>query len=161
MTGQFEPIRGKVARILGERDVAFNIGASHGVRVGMLFNIVNIEGSEVRDPDTGDVLGSIEIPKASVRITIVQERISVASTYQTHRVNVGGIGFVDTTPVFRKMFTPPKWETRYETLKVEQPWEELSEEERIVREGDPVVQVLETSDSEESEQEPSSLQMPQ
>ena len=39
---------------------------------------------------------------------------------------------------------PPKWETKYETLKTEEKtWEDLDEVDSYVKIGDPVVQILE------------------
>ena len=76
-----------------------------------------------------------------MRITKVQERLSLATT-QKKQVNIGGHG----GPIgdFSRWLMPPKWRTKYESLKTEErPWEELSEEESYVKIGDPVVQVIE------------------
>ena len=41
------------------------------------------------------------------------------------------------------MFMPPKWITKYETLKTEeQTWEDLDEKSSYVKVGDPVIQVI-------------------
>lgn len=144
-----EPIHGKVARVLTTREVALNRGSTDGVRSGMVFKILTPKGSEIEDPDTGEVIGSVELEKARVRVTSVQDRVSVASTFRTHRVNVGGSGIV-----LSRMFTPPKWETRIETLIAdENATEDLPEEESFVRTGDPVVQVLDDNDRDTSTQE--------
>ena len=144
-----EPIHGKVARVLTTREVALNRGSTDGVRSGMVFKILTPKGSEIEDPDTGEVIGSVELEKARVRVTSVQDRVSVASTFRTHRVNVGGSGIA-----INRMFTPPKWETRIETLIAdENATEDLPEEESFVRTGDPVVQVLDDNDRDTSTQE--------
>ena len=144
-----EPIHGKVARVLTTREVALNRGSTDGVRSGMVFKILTPKGSEIEDPDTGEVIGSVELEKARVRVTSVQDRVSVASTFRTHRVNVGGSGIV-----LSRMFTPPKWEARIETLIAdENATEDLPEEESFVRTGDPVVQVLDDDDRDTSTQE--------
>ena len=45
---------------------------------------------------------------------------------------------------------PPKWVTKYQTIKSDEaPWDELDEESSFVKTGDPVVQVLERVDSTE------------
>ena len=42
---------------------------------------------------------------------------------------------------------PPKWITKYETLKTEEKtWEDLDEEKSYVKTGDPVVQVMVAND---------------
>ena len=53
------PLRGKVARILDSRNLVINIGSEKGVKIGMYFDIMDIKGDDIRDPDTNQVLGSI------------------------------------------------------------------------------------------------------
>lgn len=113
-------IRGKVARVLNEREVAINVGSAKGVVVGMYFDV--IEDEEIRDPDTREVLGSIDRPKVGLQVTHVQEKLSVAIT-RTWSLKL------------------PKWITEYETLKKE--WTGIDENDSRVKVGDPVVQVIE------------------
>ena len=137
-----EPIRGKVARILNSRELALNIGSSDGVKVGMRFDVLDIKGEDISDPDSGEILGSVERPKVRVKVTKVEPRLSVASTFRSKKVNIGGVaegGLFDA----KKLFEPPRWVTTYETLKTEErTWEDLDEEHSFVKTGDPVVQVL-------------------
>jgi hypothetical protein len=143
MTSLVEPIRGKVARVLNNRQVALNKGSVDGIQIGMVFKILSPKGSEITDPDTGEIIGSVELEKTSVKVTSVQDRVSVASTFRTHKVNAGGSELKPVT----SLFEPPKWETRVETLKTdENANEELPEEESYIRTGDPVVQDLSPSD---------------
>ena len=136
-----ELIRGKVARILNSREMVINVGSLGGVIVGMRFDVMDTKGEHVRDPDTGELLGSVERPKVRVEVSKVQERLSVASTYKTETVNVGGTGLGSG---FSDLLMPAKWETRYETLKTdEQTWEDLDERNSYVKTGDPVVQIME------------------
>ena len=136
-----DPIRGKVARVLNAREVAINVGSGDGVEVGMIFKILSAKGSQITDPDTEEILGSVELEKTRVQVIMVQERIAVASTYRSKKVNVGGTG-----PSFGALlFEPPKWETRVETLKIDEAInvrEELDEEDAYVYRGDPVLQHL-------------------
>ena len=136
-----DPIRGKVARVLNAREVAINVGSRDGVEVGMIFKILSTKGSQITDPDTEDLLGSVELEKTRVKVIMVQERIAVASTYRSKKVNVGGTG-----PDYGALlFEPPKWETRVETLKIDEAInvrEELDEEDAYVYRGDPVLQHL-------------------
>ena len=138
-----ETIRGKVARVLNSREVALNIGSVNGVTVGMYFDVMDITGEDIEDPDTDEILGSIQRSKVRVKITHVQEKLSLASTYKTKRVNTGGSGPMSLS----RFLMPPKWVTKYETLKAEdKTWEFLSEQGSYVEVGDPVVQVIENSD---------------
>jgi len=146
-----ERVEGKVAQVLNSREVALNVGSDKGVRVGMYFEI--LEPEDIEDPDSGESLGSIDRPKVRVKVTHVQEKLSVAATYLKKRVNVGGIG-LGTYPLgnFSRMLMPPKWITEYETLKTEEKtWEDLDEEESYVKIGDRVLQVIDESDLEQDE----------
>ena len=130
-----EPIRGKVAKILNSREVALNIGKDDGVNLGMVFEILAPDGDVIKDPDSGETLGEVNLAKTRVQIKDVTNRFSVATTYRSKRVDVGG-----TT-----LFQPPKWETRYETLKKQESFESAAEPldawNSYVSIGDPVVQI--------------------
>ena len=135
-----EPIRGKVARILNDREIVINVGTTHSVDVGMYFNVIDAKDEEIKDPDTGEVLGSIERPKVRVKVTHVQEKLSIASTYQVNRVNIGGD--LGNLGPFARSLMPPKWIEKYETLRTrDKEWSPLSERESYVKVGDPIVQV--------------------
>ncbi|MCY4450290.1 MAG: hypothetical protein OXE02_15750 [Chloroflexi bacterium] len=142
MTNPTKPVRGKVARVINSRQVALNVGEDNGVEVGMIFKILSLEGADIKDPDTGEVLGSVELEKIRVKVVEVRERLSIASTYRKRQVNVGGIGMG--LGLHRSnIFEPPKWETRFETLRSEEaPAESLSERDSHVKTGDVVVQIL-------------------
>ena len=142
-------IRGKVARILNSKEVALNVGASDGVEDGMQFDILAPELHNIRDPDTNEVIGSVNRPKVRVQVGITEDRFCVAHTFRRRRVNVGGIGLggLDTS-----IFKPPNWVVRSESLKTsEDTWEDLSEEDSYVKTGDPVVQVPVSMATEEGE----------
>jgi hypothetical protein len=139
-------LRGKVARILDTRNLVINLGATNGVVVGMYFDVLDPKGEDIRDPDTHEVLGSLERPKVRVQIIKTEERLSVASTFKKKTVNIGGRGGLAVSGL-AEMFMPPKHVTKYETLKTtEKTWEDLEESDSYVKTGDPVVQVLEEID---------------
>lgn len=138
-----EPVRGKVAKVLNHREVALNRGFADGVKLGMKFDILNPDSQEIRDPDTNEALGFIERPKSRVRVTQVQDRVSVAETFRFRKVNVGGDG------VGWGMFQPPKWEKRYETFRengAKSKSKDGAEFSKLVSVGDPVVQAVEIAD---------------
>lgn len=146
---QSQPIRGKVARILNSRELAINVGSKDGVTVGMKFDVLEPKGEEIKDPDTGEVLGSLSRPKVRVRVKSVQERLSVATTFKEYEVNVGGVGSSLTAGLegvgrLSDLLRPPKYVKKVETLKTEEKtWEDLDEKQSYVKIGDPVLQVLE------------------
>ena len=135
-----DPIRGKVARVLNSREIVINVGSENEVVVGMRFDVIDPRGEEIRDPDTNEVLGSIDRTKVRVRITKVKGKLSLAST-QGQRVNVGGsVGVGE----FSRLLMPPRWITQYETLRMkDKNWDDLDEKDSYVKTGDPVVQVIE------------------
>lgn len=146
MTNQ--PIRGQVARVLNTRELAINRGSLHGVYEGMKFAVLDTTAEGIEDPETGEVLGSVFRTKVRVKAVIVKERLTIARTYVAQRINVGGAGYGG----FSDIFKPPKWETRYETLKAEDAaWEELSEARSIVKTGDPVEQIVENQEEDAAE----------
>ena len=102
-----QPIRGKVAQVLNNREIAINLGTAKGVTIGMHFDVVDANGQNIKDPDTGEVLGSIEHSKARVKITRVQEKLSVATTYRSEKVNVGGTRPAITLGPFARALMPP------------------------------------------------------
>lgn len=140
-----EPISGKVARILNDRDIALNIGRDQGVEIGMFFDVLDTAGEEIRDPETNELLGSVDRVKVRVKVTRVQEKLSVASTFEKIRVNIGGQGVGINT--FSTLLMPPKYVVKYRTLRLDESTRgEISESQSYVKIGDPVEQVLSSVD---------------
>lgn len=75
-------IEGKVAAILNERELIINKGAEAGVKEGMKFKIVEPK-VDIKDPDTGEALGTLVHEKIRVGIVEVQPKFSKARTYET------------------------------------------------------------------------------
>ena len=143
MSAKDSLIRGKVARILTSRQLALNIGSQHGVTIGMKFDVLDPKGDDITDPDSGERLGSLYRPKVRVQIIEVQERLSVAETFRKREVNIGCTGGFYIGGI-ADMLRPPKWVTKFETLKTdEKTWEDLDESQSYVKTGDPVIQVIE------------------
>lgn len=146
MAVQPKVIRGKIARVLNSREVALNVGDNKGVEVGMFFDVLS-HGEDIVDPDTGESLGSLDLPKTRVRVVSVYDRLALASTYRAKPVNVrvADASNLSGSAAIAAAFSPPKWETRYETLRADGAFErdtaDMSEDESFVKTGDPVVQV--------------------
>ena len=76
-------IRGQVATVINERELAFNRGSEHEVELGMRFAVIS-EVSDIVDPETKDSIGSVRREKVRVRVVEVHGRMSVARTYETY-----------------------------------------------------------------------------
>jgi hypothetical protein len=127
-----EPIRGLVADIVSETDVALNIGAKAGVEIGMKFAVLRPSGQAIVDPASGDVLETLLVARTVVKVVHVQELVSVARTFRVHKANSIFAAFGSSSE-------------RKETLRSDQKaiTRELAEEDSIVKVGDPVVEYTE------------------
>lgn len=125
-------VEGSVAQILNTRELVINRGSNDGVEVGMRFAVLNRKGVEIRDPETGESLGSVEVEKVVVKIVRVEARVSVGRTFKQFRT--GGLGIPD-------LLGPRR--TVVETLKTTETTykEELDEADSFIKIGDPVVEV--------------------
>ena len=138
-----EQICGKVARILNSREIVINVGAEDSVKLDMYFDVMDSKGENIRDPDTGEILGSIDRPKVRVKVISVFEKMSIASTYKSRSINIGGSALSLTTATIARSLMPAKYVNEYETLKTdEKTWEDLDESESYVNTGDVVRQVI-------------------
>jgi len=68
-------IQAKIARVINEKEIAFNKGLNDGVAEGDIATVR--ETLEVLDPDSGEVLGSVSVVKVRLDIFLVMEKISV------------------------------------------------------------------------------------
>ncbi len=132
-------IEGKVAGILTERELAINAGSDQGVAPGMTFQVMAETPTEIKDPNTDEVLGSIIREKVRVRATRVEAKFSICRTYKVRRIGGGGLGDLSG---LGDLFNPPRKVP--ETLKAEDAdyLPDLPEEESFVKIGDRVVQIL-------------------
>ena len=134
-------IEGKVATILNSRELAINKGQTSGVKKDMIFGILETK-ENIKDPDTGEVLGSVENIKIRVKVVDVQHKLSVCRTYETFQTNMGGSGKSGISALSAFFEPPPKWVTRVKTLKSEDAsFEDLGVTGSFVKIGDKVRQL--------------------
>lgn len=143
-------IRGHVVSILNEREMAISVGASHGVVDGMFFDVLE-SPRIIFDTQTNKRLGTLQRPKVRVRVNHVEQEFSVAITFQSRKVNRGGLSQVG---AWASLLMPANWVQEYETLRAKDHrhglWSSLDEKESFVKRGDPVAQVrTRPSDTEE------------
>lgn len=128
-----ERISGKVAEVVSDREVILNRGSEHGVEPGMYFAILNPDMVGIQDPETGEDLGGFKVVKVVVRAVEVAQKLTLARTFRTRTVNVGGTG----TSILG-MMNPPKYEEQVEklTLDANAP-RKIAPSESIVHRNDP------------------------
>jgi len=80
-------IEGKVAKIIDEYTVVINKGSDNGVEENMRF-IIYEKGKEIIDPDSKESLGYFEYVKGKVKVDVVNEKYSIAKSYQQAIVGV-------------------------------------------------------------------------
>jgi hypothetical protein len=133
-------IIGKVAELLSDRSLIINRGSNDGVRLNMVFKVYDAVGKEVKDPDTGEDLGRVNLPKIEVAVTHVYEKYSIAQTHKYKEINVGGTW---TGVNVANIFTPPKYVKKYETFEIDESTQKkIDEKKSMVKIGDVVEQVL-------------------
>ena len=142
-----EPIRGKVARVLNGQEIVINAGIVDGVTVGMDFNVMDPNGEDIKDPDTDEVLGSIERPKIRVRVIHAQEKLAVATSPRSKGVkpdilaDLADSAIPTLGPVARSLIVTPR-KPYASSQKTAEAAHALDNKDTGVKIGDPVVQVI-------------------
>ena len=85
-------ITGLVAQIVSDQEVILNRGSDHGVQRGDIFAILDPKTGAISDPVTHEELGGIRRVKITVKASSVAPKVTLARTYRTRRVNIGGSG---------------------------------------------------------------------
>lgn len=73
----------KIAKILDEYNVVINAGTDHNIDIGDKFQILDKKGSVVKDPETDEIIGQLDLIKATVIVKETQEKMCICSS-QTH-----------------------------------------------------------------------------
>jgi hypothetical protein len=125
-------LEGLVAGVLNERELVINIGETSGVRKGMIFKVLADEPVDILDPVTDESLGQLILEKIRVKVSKVDEKLSICRTYRKRVIGNLSLNIFE-----------PRQEV-LETLNADDPSyiKPLSEKESFIRRGDRVVQVL-------------------
>jgi hypothetical protein len=81
-----EIIKGKIVKIIDSRTIVIDRGWKHGVKESTVFEIYQI-GDVLRDPDTGEVLDTLDFIKGKVMASTVYENITRCKTLNKHKVS--------------------------------------------------------------------------
>lgn len=142
-------VTGMVAEVISDQELILNRGSDHGIREGDYFAILDPKAREVYDPETHTTLGGFKKVKIVVRATDVAPRLTLARTFRTRRVNVGGHGN-GIASILSSMGEAPRWVDEVETfaLQPDSP-RPISQEESIIAIGDPF-EKINTDNAEQS-----------
>lgn len=130
-------LEGRVASILNARELVVNIGADAGVTQGQGFAVLAATPMEIRDPDSDEVLDTIDREKVRVEAHDVRPRIAICRTYRMRGGALGALGF-PSSELLQAMSRPVAETLRVEDSSIPPP---LSEEESYVKINDRVVAV--------------------
>lgn len=86
-------IEGKVAAILNIHELVINRGEEDGVKEGMKFAVLNKNAIDIKDPETGQPLGSVDVAKVLVEAIRVEPRLTVCRTFI--EIKESGLGIPD------------------------------------------------------------------
>ena len=78
----------KIVKIIDEYQVIINGGSNHGVNISDNFQILDEKGSEVTDPETGEVIGHLDLIKDTIQVANVFEKMSICENIKTRQINV-------------------------------------------------------------------------
>lgn len=70
-------LEGRVAALLSAAELVLNIGAQAGVQTGDVFAVLTSKPFEINDPQTGELLDTIEREKIRVEAVEVRDRIAI------------------------------------------------------------------------------------
>jgi len=79
-----EMLKGYVVKVLSPYKIVINLGREQGVKRGMKF-IIYEEGDMIRDPKNGKGIEKLELVKGEVEVIHVQEKISIAASFETEK----------------------------------------------------------------------------
>lgn len=72
----------KIAKVVDPFTVVINIGSIHGIEDGQKFLIFGESDEEIKDPDTGEILGNIPIPKGEGVAVLVDEKMTTIKSIE-------------------------------------------------------------------------------
>ncbi len=145
---QAAPIRGKVAAIVSNRAIAVNRGSADGVTVGTRFAVLYPTSStlEITDPETGELLGSVDVPKVMVKVfRVAAAHLCVARTYRRIPGKPAGLSAFARVVGAADPFGRPAVPDAYESLSIDDNMRidrRIDPNESFVEIGDPAVQVI-------------------
>ena len=76
----------KVIKIISDKRIVINAGKNE-VQTGDILRVIEKNSEEIVDPDTNEVLGTLDYIKATITVEYVYEHMSICKNYETKTVN--------------------------------------------------------------------------
>ena len=76
----------KVIKIISDKGIVINAGKNE-VQTGDILRVIEKNSEEIVDPDTNEVLGTLDYIKATITVEYVYEHMSICKNYETKTVN--------------------------------------------------------------------------
>lgn len=76
----------KVIKIISDKRIVINPGKNE-VQTGDILRVIEKNSEEIVDPDTNEVLGTLDYIKATITVEYVYEHMSICKNYETKTVN--------------------------------------------------------------------------
>ena len=76
----------KVIQIISDKRIVINAGKNE-VQTGDILRVIEKNSEEIVDPDTNEVLGTLDYIKATITVEYVYEHMSICKNYETKTVN--------------------------------------------------------------------------
>jgi hypothetical protein len=74
----------KVVKVIDDYSLVINRGEISGIREGQRMLVYNTSEEEIKDPQTGESLGYLDLVRGTGTITFVQEKISILQSDKTN-----------------------------------------------------------------------------
>jgi hypothetical protein len=107
-------VNGKLADVIDSRQLAFNVGSSQGIKVGVTARMYR--EIQISDPETHEMLGGVRVPKLSLRVNFVDDKFCIAEV--TDVANDDGNPVLSNVFATRKKVTTSRSLTRSDTVYV-------------------------------------------
>lgn len=75
-----------VAKVIDEHKLVINRGSEHGIREGQRMLVYHISDEDIKDPETGESLGFLELVRGTGKIIFIQEKMSIIESDKVKRI---------------------------------------------------------------------------
>ncbi|EHA1005932.1 hypothetical protein ACV3RX_01335 [Clostridium perfringens] len=94
----------KVIKIIDDIRVLINAGTKNSITKDSVFEIY-LTGSEIKDPDAGEILGTLDTIKATVKPTVIYEKMCICTNAEYNPNNIvaafSGLNSINSQPIKR------------------------------------------------------------